>query len=568
MDGKPLQLVDEDENGHLTYNNEVADQILCNEEVINKLVSVISITGSERGGKSFLLNYILRCLASDDPNNRFGLPEQPLDGFPFTGGRKRQTKGILVWSKPLIQRLADGTEIAVILMDTQGVFGKSTANDALILAFCSFVSSIQIYNTNNNFLTNSLEQLDVFLRYARDSSPDENVEVFQRLIILVRDWSLDEYFGIKGGNDYLSELLNTPQNNEIALHIESCFSEKVSCYLMPAPGNEEVSSPDFNGSYNKLRRIFLENLKKFITSYFGESITVKKIAGHGVTGETLCKYFKDCFDTIRHNRPPIRMIESYIKSICDDIIGELRDQYRLTYKNFVCEDTMQNYLKAIQSVQNFTPKRNKLFQEAEQEFQKKSKLKGHLYLQHLGSLKNEFQTAFDAVEESYLGKLCRETILVLEESYFKTMYDFANRILLPHLVTSKNLKEKHESLKSKATEKFDNVGENCRMWCFTRLDEKLISFLSEHEQQKKDLIKTSVGMGISTVILGATVGKDAVKNVVKSAAIGVAVKCSLKIIAQAKNDQDPELNFLNTLNDLVILLERYISVGGNIDHLN
>ncbi len=42
-------------------------------------IAILSVAGSERGGKSFILNYILRYLASDEET--FGEPDEELRGL-------------------------------------------------------------------------------------------------------------------------------------------------------------------------------------------------------------------------------------------------------------------------------------------------------------------------------------------------------------------------------------------------------------------------------------------------------------------------------------------------------
>ena len=44
-------------------------------------------------------------------------------GFSWRGGRERNTTGIWLWSEPFVRQLpGSGEEVAVLLMDTQGMF--------------------------------------------------------------------------------------------------------------------------------------------------------------------------------------------------------------------------------------------------------------------------------------------------------------------------------------------------------------------------------------------------------------------------------------------------------------
>ena len=50
-------------------------------------------------------------------------------GFKWRGGDERMTTGICLWSRPFMIPLpgGDGERLAVLLMDTQGMFGEQYA---------------------------------------------------------------------------------------------------------------------------------------------------------------------------------------------------------------------------------------------------------------------------------------------------------------------------------------------------------------------------------------------------------------------------------------------------------
>lgn len=65
--------------------------------------------------------------------------------FAWRGGSERQTTGIWVWSEPFVKVSSSGQPVAVILMDTQGMFDNETsmALTAQIFGLSTFVSSFQ-----------------------------------------------------------------------------------------------------------------------------------------------------------------------------------------------------------------------------------------------------------------------------------------------------------------------------------------------------------------------------------------------------------------------------------------
>merc|ERR1712127_949383 len=108
-------------------------------------ISVISVVGAFRTGKSFLLSWFLRYLhhiqtnskkdeeTSDEPPSLVKETDteeawytkfSKLDadsGFHWRGGSERNTTGIWMWSQPFFF-----DQTAVILVDTQGMFDHDT----------------------------------------------------------------------------------------------------------------------------------------------------------------------------------------------------------------------------------------------------------------------------------------------------------------------------------------------------------------------------------------------------------------------------------------------------------
>jgi len=113
MESHPLPVIQQID-GILALNEKNLHDVLMSDEVKNKRVALVSIAGEERAGKSFLLDYILRHLESND----FGGDYEVLRGFEWSGGTEAQTKGAFIWSKPFIKEI-NGKEVAIIVMDTQ-----------------------------------------------------------------------------------------------------------------------------------------------------------------------------------------------------------------------------------------------------------------------------------------------------------------------------------------------------------------------------------------------------------------------------------------------------------------
>ncbi|CAM9758698.1 unnamed protein product, partial [Laminaria digitata] len=173
-ENRPLQLVSTG-NAEDDYSFTLCDDNL--DRVLSKVpdgmeVSVVSVVGAFRTGKSFLLSFFLRFLNSgsdddksaawmtaDGPSLREGNcnlgaswgevegeeeggEESALRSFAWRGGVEPMTTGIWVWSEPFVRRTEGGKEVAVLLVDTQGMFDNETSMGltACIFAVSTLVS--------------------------------------------------------------------------------------------------------------------------------------------------------------------------------------------------------------------------------------------------------------------------------------------------------------------------------------------------------------------------------------------------------------------------------------------
>merc|ERR1719240_2079785 len=131
-------------------------------------------------------------------------------GFSWRGGRDRNTTGIWLWGEVFMRQLP-GTdeEIAVLLMDTQGMFDSRLTQmlTACIFGLSTLISSHQIYNVQNRIQEDNLQHLALFTEYGRiahskqrqaegrDEADRHRSAAFQRLEFLVRDWQ--EFEGLE-----------------------------------------------------------------------------------------------------------------------------------------------------------------------------------------------------------------------------------------------------------------------------------------------------------------------------------------------------------------------------------
>lgn len=92
-----------------------------------------------------------------------GDKNDPLKGFKWQCGSTRITTGINMWSDVFLHDPTDGQKMAIVLMDTQGLFDHKTTNVNGSRIFClsTLISSMQIYNIFNRVEENQLQYLQV-----------------------------------------------------------------------------------------------------------------------------------------------------------------------------------------------------------------------------------------------------------------------------------------------------------------------------------------------------------------------------------------------------------------------
>lgn len=312
---REVQVFSKNEDGTHVLNMEALERILMDANVKDKPVVVISITGSSRQGKSFLMNFLLR--------HASGMGDQMgrLQGFTWQGGWDAVTRGIFVWNEVFLVRTPEGREVAVVFMDTQGTF--DTASDAtdwtIIFALSTIISSVQIYNLLKDIKMNDLDHLLYFAAYAKLAEENQVGKPFQKLLFLIRDWSYlsNASYGYEGGQAFLEHRLptngtETQEQHRLREAIWSSF-EEVDCFLMPHPGLKAERSPHFQGCVSDIDEDFQEYLLQLVTSIVDPAnLVVKRINGKEITCQDLYYHLKGYSEKFRDPNlpPPTSLLEA------------------------------------------------------------------------------------------------------------------------------------------------------------------------------------------------------------------------------------------------------------------
>jgi atlastin len=95
-----------------------------------------------------------------------------------------------MWSKPIIVQQSVGGDLAILLMDSQGVYDENTdlRDWSTIVGITLLTSSIFIFNIFTDIQENNLTDLETFLLYGQmaieNEQTDEQSKPFQKLVSL------------------------------------------------------------------------------------------------------------------------------------------------------------------------------------------------------------------------------------------------------------------------------------------------------------------------------------------------------------------------------------------------
>ncbi|CAO1407507.1 unnamed protein product [Diamesa hyperborea] len=365
--------VQNQDNSSIQVDFEALDLILLHPEVKDRQIVVISIVGAFRKGKSYFLNYCLRFLYANyksvssktKPSGKIsewmGHRDEPLTGFTFKAGHHRDTTGMLFWSDVFLHDDEFKGKIAIVVMDTQGLFDSKTppADNTKIFALGTLISSIQMYNLNGVVQEDHLQYLQLatdFARLAETNDADRDTKAFQNLVFLIRDWDHLHYHpaGIEGGKGYLKDLLEindeqSPTLRTVREYIHRSFN-KISCYLLPEPGKIVRRNKNYNGEWSKMDEDFKNALNDTIIDILKPSELIpKRINGNVLKASELRDFMAVYFQAIESGETP--KIESIYDITVRSQMNILLRDLLLKYKELLTKNVNFADPSFIQSIE-------------------------------------------------------------------------------------------------------------------------------------------------------------------------------------------------------------------------
>ncbi|XP_070501427.1 atlastin-1-like [Chironomus tepperi] len=364
--GKSINILRFSESKEVIVDNKELEKIFGHPEIQDRKVVILSLIGAFRGGKSFFLDYCLRFLYAHFPsiNNRskssqsyfrkddnwMGKSNEPLKGFSWRCGTERETIGIDIWSDVFLHTMdRTGEKIAIIVMDTQGLFDKhsSMKDNARIFALGTLISSIQVLNLKQQVQEDHLQYLQFateFAKFNTKKNEKSNGNPFQNLTFLIRDWeNYEEYpYGAAGGRNYLKNAIESTstQNEELRSvrdFIKQSF-ENLECCLLPHPGTKITGRRSYDGSWSDMDDKFKEELKNAIEYLLmPERMTIKKINAQQLTVKDIKVYIEKYLKLFQSGDIPdtLTLYQSMIESNMSNLIKKCIDKYQTGINNDV-----------------------------------------------------------------------------------------------------------------------------------------------------------------------------------------------------------------------------------------
>lgn len=384
-------------------------------ESIDKKIGVISVAGKYRTGKSYLLNKIIL--------------DSKSQGFGVGPTINPCTKGIWIYNTPIHIKTSDGEEIALLILDSEGLgaFDEDANHDTRIFMLAVLLSSFFIYNSVGSIDENALNNISLIINLTKNlqiRASDSEIDVeelsnyFPSFLWVLRDFSL-QLLDLSGNTittkEYLENALQPQKGtsdsveakNRVRKLLKHFFRDR-DCFALVRPSEDEGTLQNLqNTGPEMLRPEFIKQsgqLKKLIY----KRVKVKTLNGKALTGKMLAGMALSYVQAI--NKGAVPTIEGAWQSVChaecSKQIDLITGEYDKKLKASIGKDPLsQEQLKTIHK---------DLKKKAEIEF--KDKAVGEEILPFLEGLKKRLNERFEFVRAQNERKLlekCEEQCQVL-----------------------------------------------------------------------------------------------------------------------------------------------------------
>ncbi|XP_044158482.1 RING finger protein 112-like [Bufo gargarizans] len=316
---RPIQLVSTDATCKMWLDESAVDRCFLDSEISDYPLCLICVIGEKRGGKSTLLNYILRALHRLEKGQPVSLGEddEALKGFDWRSGTNSVTKGIWIWGRPFILE-RNREKMAVFVLDTEGSLDIESDRETCIKlsALSMLLSSYLIFNISGSLKTTELDHLEMYLHISELTRESFSLQYLQHLNILVRDWQGDDNCGREAAKSYMEQetekLWKSAKNHRV---LETLRSPSASGFLLPHPGKKFLKSSQ--GQLSDMDGDFRDHLTTYVSDLVVEVWLHRKTNVHGerITCGHLGQTLKDFVGTLQREHfnfaSPVEMFYSF-----------------------------------------------------------------------------------------------------------------------------------------------------------------------------------------------------------------------------------------------------------------
>lgn len=216
-----------------------------------------------------------------------------------------------MWSEIFTHDFDGGDKVAIILLDTQGIFDdESTIKDCTAtFAISMMLASVQCYNVMQNVQEDDLQHLQLFTEYGRLVLQQTDEKPFQNLLFVVRDWPYKDEFNFGNGQEFIDKKLSgnakqTTEMKELRAQIGQSFV-KIGCWLLAHPGSMVAEGQLTDGNVQQIDSRFIKSVEELVPSLLApENLIIKQINGQKVRVCDLISYMQAYVDVFNSDTLP------------------------------------------------------------------------------------------------------------------------------------------------------------------------------------------------------------------------------------------------------------------------
>ena len=398
------------------------------------------------------------------------------------------TKGLWIWSRPILGGNDKENPLPILLIDTEGFGALDTDqnHDIRIFTLAILLSSYFLYNSVGGIDESALQNLNFvinlskFIKLKNDSknetNPEELSNLFPSFLWVLRDFSL-QLIDDNGENispkQYLEKVLEGTRNindpkNKIRKLIKSYFKDR-DCFTMIRPLTNENQLQNLEDlPPEKLRREFVEQIVSLRKKVLGR-IKVKTMNGKALNSDMYLNLIKGLISALNSGNVP--NIENTWLSMCKVE----------SYKAFEeAEQLYENYLK--EKLENTDDNLDDIHKEAKENainlFNKKAL--GDVKEEYLKQLKNKIKEKFN-----YYNKLQDEEIKGKITRVLNKWYSIIEqRIQNNEFNNLDEINKDFETLEQKLNETFQNYSGKKDL--FNNFKSKVLNFAGNYFTKKAE----------------------------------------------------------------------------------